>query len=86
MVRRRNKKHKSKSSSDQNLARGSGNLAMWGRSRSNLSLGGRAPSMTSVAEEHPRRATSTTGEYGGVHKCGLIPALEATVSRIQSCC
>ena len=48
------------SSSDQNLSRGSSNLVLRGRSRSNLSLG-KAPSMTSVMEE-PRKSTSTTSE------------------------
>lgn len=51
---------RSLSSSDNNLSRGSGNLAKRGRSRSNLSLG-HAPSMTSVVEE-PRRSISNASE------------------------
>jgi len=49
------------SSSDQNLTKTSSNLAMRGRSRSQLSLG-RAPSMQSVIEEPPRQSVSTTGK------------------------
>jgi len=56
------------SSSDQNLTKTSSNLAMRGRSRSQLSLG-RAPSMTSVMEEPPRKSISTTGEGNFLRKC-----------------
>ena len=61
------------SSSDQNLARGSGNLRHRGRSHSNLSLG-HAPSMTSVIEE-PRKSTSTTSESCDQKMACILPII-----------